>query len=202
MRASALQATRGSSGSQASPPPSASRGNGHWPLRGAEVAGVQPSAQGQLVLHASDGLPGRQELQTGAWTQRSLAASPSHPTSPCSRPGTLPAGLPEPLPEALQRGPHPKVASFRQRKQLGVGGQVEVWCAGRTAHSPAADLGRFPKALGRPALPSPRWPASRGRLAPSVFLGGPSQEASQAVSIRRTPALNSRTIWAIFAQNK
>lgn len=74
--------TQGPSGSQP-PTPVCFRGNGHWPRTGAEVAGVQPSAQGQLVLQASDGLPGRQELQTGAWTQHSPAASPSHPASPC-----------------------------------------------------------------------------------------------------------------------
>ena len=82
MRASTLQATGGPQGLRP-PTPVCFTGEGHWPLRGAKVAGVQPSAQGQLVLQASDGLPCRQELQTGAWTQGSLAASPSHSASPC-----------------------------------------------------------------------------------------------------------------------
>ena len=101
------------------------------------------------------------------------------PASPCSCPGswTLPAGLPEPLPEALQRGPHHKVASFRQGKQVGGGAGRGLVCWPHCTQ-PSRRPRPVPEGPQLPARPSPRWLSSRGRRTPSVFLGGPSQEGS------------------------
>ena len=187
------------------PTPVCFTGEGHWPLRGAEVAGVQPSAQGQLVLQ------GWAPLQAGV-TDRCLdTGQPGCLALPLGQP--LPAPVPaQALGPCLPGSQSPSLKPCSEvrttssphsgRGSRWGGGQVEVWCAGRTAHSPAADLGRFPKALScRPVLPRDGCLPVDGAPPLCSWVVLARREARQD-RVRRTPALSSRTIWGYFCPKR
>lgn len=158
MRASTLQATGGLSGSQTPHPRLLHRG-GALATQRCQSSRGSTLRSGAACSAGMGSLAGRSYRQVpghrAAWPPR--PPTRPAPASPCSRPGswTLPAGLPEPLPEALQRGPHHKVASFRQGKQVGGGGRSRsgVLAALHTAQPQTSAGSRRPSAAG-PSFPT------------------------------------------------
>lgn len=68
------------------PTPVCFRGNGHWLLTGAEVAGVRPSAQGSLYCrHPMGSLEGRSYRRVPGHSAAGLPSPPTWPApaSPC-----------------------------------------------------------------------------------------------------------------------
>ena len=172
------------------PTPVCFTGEGHWPLRGAKVAGVQPSAQGQLVLQ------GWAPLQAGV-TDRCLDTG---------QPGrlALPLGQPLPVPVPAQalgpclpgsQSPSLKPCSEVRTTRSPRSGRGSRWGGGAGrglvcwphCTQPSRRPRPVPEGPQLPARPSPRWPSSRGRRTPSVFSGGPSQEGSQVGQGQKDP---------------
>ena len=191
MRASTLQATGGPSGSQTPHPRLLHRGGaldtqrcrssrGSTLRSGAACsAGIRwaPWQAGVTDRCLDTARPGRLALPLG---QPLPAPVPAQALGPCL-PGSQSPSL-KPCSEVRTTG-SPR-SGRGSRRGAGAGRGLVCWpCCTQPSHRPRP----VPEGPQLAARPSPRWPASRGWRAPSVFSGGPSQEGSQAGQGQKDP---------------